>query len=679
MKKITRRDFLKVAAVTTAAAVPLAGYGIFYSAKGKYPGWRSPFLRDSLDEYNPLLEYYVSGIPLLVLYDENALNPFGKFLGEILTAEGFNCFATKTTGAIDRSLLENYDLVLLAESSLSQEQIASLEYFVDRGGILVSMRPSPGLSALMGIKVETQEISDGYIQAIDGHPITDGIEKQSLQFHGTASLYQLAGAQALAWISPTSTVDPLFPAITVNQYGEGYSVAWAYDLAKSVVYTRQGNPIWADQERDGLDGIRTIDMFPQWIDLDRISIPQADEQQRLLVKLLTRLSKDQFPLPRFWYFPEDANGILVATSDSHMNSWDAIEKIIEIVEEFEGHLSIYYTPQLVNTSGRMVRRVRSWITDNLPIVQSVLNQSFGSPTPQQVENWRNRGHEFTLHPYVEEGLEQGWNQYILEFTGRGYGPLSSTTRTHRILWKGWVESAKLQASIGIGMNLDFYNVGPSFELRGGGWGSGYFIGSGQAMRFIDENGEILSIYQQPTQLADDHLIDWSKTEMSQFSWTGWPKLSGEAAAKVYRDMLFRSIQHHPSAIAMIFHTDPIAVGGESAKQEEDFLRGSLGYALEKHIPVISAEAWNNFINAKNSLNFQEIKWQPEIKLLEFDIIGDNNPQVSVSIMVPLFDNSEAEFVIDSVPVVTRTRELSKIVYAVAEITAQPHHVSVKFS
>ncbi len=30
----------------------------------------------------------------------------------------------------------------------------------------------------------------------------------------------------------------------------GHAAAFTYDLARSVVYTRQGNPAWAGQERD---------------------------------------------------------------------------------------------------------------------------------------------------------------------------------------------------------------------------------------------------------------------------------------------------------------------------------------------------------------------------------------------------------------------------------------------
>ena len=80
----------------------------------------------------------------------------------------------------------------------------------------------------------------------------------------------------------------------------GQVAAFAYDLARSVVYTRQGNPAWAGQERDGEQPpiIRSDDLFfPDWIDLDKVQIPQADEQQRLLANLIEHMNRDSCRCP----------------------------------------------------------------------------------------------------------------------------------------------------------------------------------------------------------------------------------------------------------------------------------------------------------------------------------------------------------------------------------------------
>ena len=95
----------------------------------------------------------------------------------------------------------------------------------------------------------------------------------------------------------------------------GQAAAFTYDLARSVVYTRQGNPAWDGQERDGTSPIRSDDLYfgnasgdPQadWVNLAKVSIPQADEQQRLLANLILSMNADRKPLPRFWYLPRGA-------------------------------------------------------------------------------------------------------------------------------------------------------------------------------------------------------------------------------------------------------------------------------------------------------------------------------------------------------------------------------------
>ena len=112
----------------------------------------------------------------------------------------------------------------------------------------------------------------------------------------------------------------------------GEAAAFAFDLARSVVYTRQGNPAWAGQERDGVAPIRPDDLFfgakrgnpqPDWVDLNKVAIPQADEQQRLLANLITRMARDVMPMPRFWYFPRDEKAVIVMTGDDHASGGTA--------------------------------------------------------------------------------------------------------------------------------------------------------------------------------------------------------------------------------------------------------------------------------------------------------------------------------------------------------------------
>ena len=115
---------------------------------------------------------------------------------------------------------------------------------------------------------------------------------------------------------------------TVGTAG-GQAAAFTYDLARSIVYTRQGNPAWVDDKRDGTGaarasapndlfyGAKAGDVQPDWVDLDKIDVPQADEQQRLLANLITEMNLDKAPLPRFWYLPRGEKAAVVLTGDDH--------------------------------------------------------------------------------------------------------------------------------------------------------------------------------------------------------------------------------------------------------------------------------------------------------------------------------------------------------------------------
>ncbi|MBL7064784.1 MAG: hypothetical protein ISS49_11360 [Anaerolineae bacterium] len=141
-------------------------------------------------------------------------------------------------------------------------------------------------------------------------------------------------------------------------------VAFTYDLAKSIVLTRQGNPAWAGQERDGVYGIRASDMFvgqggePNWIDNSKIHIPQADEQMRVLSHAIERLNADQRPLPRLWYFPDLSKGMLIMTGDSEGCGTACVDVPMQHVRSYGG----YYTAYLLGTDSTPAASLAGWLT-----------------------------------------------------------------------------------------------------------------------------------------------------------------------------------------------------------------------------------------------------------------------------------------------------------------------------
>ena len=70
-------------------------------------------------------------------------------------------------------------------------------------------------------------------------------------------------------------------------------------------------------------GDAAFDPQPNWVDLSKVAIPQADEQQRLLVNLLGMLTADKKPLPRFWYLPRGLKAAVIMTGDDHASGGTA--------------------------------------------------------------------------------------------------------------------------------------------------------------------------------------------------------------------------------------------------------------------------------------------------------------------------------------------------------------------
>src|SRR5262249_6813799 len=149
------------------------------------------------------------------------------------------------------------------------------------------------------------------------------------QFHGTADQYVPTSARTVATLYSDATHATAYPAVTINTSGTGQAAAFLYDLTTSVIYTRQGNPAWAGEERDVPAPIRADDLVcsakagdvqPDWIDLTKVPIPQADEQQRLFANLIAMMTAPRGPVPHLWYFPKGYKAVVVMTGDDHANA-----------------------------------------------------------------------------------------------------------------------------------------------------------------------------------------------------------------------------------------------------------------------------------------------------------------------------------------------------------------------
>ena len=273
-----------------------------------------------------------AGEPILVV--TAPANPFSTYYAEILRAEGLNEFATSDIAAVSPATLADHDVVILGEMPLTASQVTMFSDWVTAGGNLIAMRPDKQLAGLLGLTDAASTRANAYLLVNTASGPGTGIVNETIQYHGTADVYTLNGASSIATLYATATTATSNPAVTLRSVGAsgGQAAAFTYDLARSIVYTRQGNPAWSGQERDGIGPIRSNDLFygnasfdpqPDWIDLNKVAIPQADEQQRLLANLITEMNLDNLPLPRFWYLPRGEKAAVIMTGDDHGNGGTA--------------------------------------------------------------------------------------------------------------------------------------------------------------------------------------------------------------------------------------------------------------------------------------------------------------------------------------------------------------------
>ncbi len=512
------------------------------------------------------------GGPILVIV--NGANPFSQFYAEILRAEGLNEFAAVDMSTVTPAMLDAHDVAILGEGSVSPGQATMLQTWVEGGGNLIAMRPDSDLLGLLGLGSPSGSLGNAYLKVDTSKSPGAGIVGQTIQFHGVADRYTASGgAQTVATLFSNASTATANPAVTLRAVGSkgGSAAAFTYDLAKSVVYTRQGNPAWAGQDRDGISPVRSNDMFfgpmagdvqPNWIDFNKVQIPQADEQQRLLTNLIGEMNSDRKPLPRFWFLPRDEKAAVVMTGDDHANG---------------GTLGRFAQYKEMSSPGCEVEvwecvRGTSYIYPNTTF------------TDAQVAEYVKDGFEFGLHLFTgcsdwadQADLETLFSNQLTSLEANFPSmPPTSTHRTHCIVWSDWATEAKVELLNGIRLDTNYYYWPESWIQNR----PGLFTGSGMPMRFADVDGSLIDVYQAATQMND---------EANQ---------SYPATADVLLDNALGS-QGYYGVFTANMHTDDVKSSGSDA---------IVASALARDVPVVSSHQMLAWLDGRNQSSFGSIEW-----------------------------------------------------------------------
>ncbi|MDB5119054.1 MAG: Fibronectin type domain protein [Sphingobacteriales bacterium] len=515
-----------------------------------------------------------SGGAILVI--SSSINPFSRYTAEILRAEGLNGFAAKDITEVTATDLANYDVVIVGNFPLSVANVTMLTDWTTAGGTLIAFKPDSKLAPLMGITASGGTLLNKYLLVKSSSVAGAGIVNQTIQFHGAADLYTLSSATSIATLYSGASTATTNPAITIRNVGAngGQAIAFTYDLAKSIVFTRQGNPLWEKQKRDGqIDPIRSDDLYygnasfdpqPDWIDMNKVHIPQADEQQRLLTKIIIQGNADKKPLPRFWFLPKGLKAAVVMTGDDHANGGT--------VARFNHYKELSTSNTADAVADWTAIRSSSYIYPNTPI------------TNAQLAAFQNDGFEISLHlntncnNFTENSLmsdlESQWTS--LSSVLPGINP-QTTHRTHCLAWSDWSSQPKIEALRGIRLNTTYY-------YWPGAWINdkpGMFTGSGMPMRFADLEGKMIDSYQLTTQITDESGINISNhIALLLNNATGPLGYYGVFCANMHTDL-------------------DISDGSEAI----------IAAAVAKQIPIISANQMLTWLDGRNNSSFSNMQWQ----------------------------------------------------------------------
>jgi hypothetical protein len=532
--------------------------------------------------------------PLLVV--TSAANPFSSYLPEILRAEGLNEFDVLDISRVSRAALSEHDLLLLGDTPLTAFQAAMITEWVEDGGKLIAMHPDKRLAGLLGLADAGGTLADAYLRMETGSGPGVALVAVPIQYHGSADRYWLRGATSVATLYSSSSAATLSPAVTLNAIGRGQAAAFTYDLARSVIYTRQGNPAWSGQARDQEIPIRAYELFfgasrqdpqPDWVDFNNIAIPQADEQQRLLANLILGMMTKSKPLPRFWYLPRGLAAAVVMTGDDH--GYFQLGQGGAVAARFRDYLNA--SPPGCNLEDWECVRATAYVFPPAVASNALRNEQAAEAISQ--------GFEIAVHfneycsDWKPAALDDIYTRQLHSFALRYVGvPPAQTGRTHCVSWSDYDSQPEVELEHGIRLDTNYYYYPPTWIKNR----PGLFTGSGMPMRFASRRGTVIDVYQAATQMTDESGQSYPFTiDVLLDNATGPLGYYGVFTANMHSDI-----------------SDTLAA------------RSIVTSAQSHGVPVVSALQMLKWLDGRNGSFFSALEWKRDVLTFTVSVAAGAN-------------------------------------------------------
>lgn len=534
--------------------------------------------------------------PILIIGDSQTEARLSGYISEILHVEGYNWFAVHDLAAspLTPEQLAGHAVVILSHVHASDETQNALLQYVDGGGGLIALQPPEQLASGLGLSPFSRDIADRYIAINKFCALNSGVDWPPLQFHGRAELYLWHGepAHVMAYFAASPDFITKHPAITVGKRGQGSWAVFAYDLAESTVLLHQGRREQASTgaypDYDGDRSFKPNDLFVGHLDPALCPLPQADLQQDVLVRILEWMAEVSAPLPRLWHFPEAAPAVAFINGDGDSMSLSDLMQTVATCDRYQ----VPYTAYLK--------------MDDHPKVEPAYESAL-----------RQQGHDFGQHAFAgaKPTLEQMRAQLRAEMEAfrTRYGHESVTYRGHSVIWVGWTEMAKYLRENEVRLDTNFaaarYHHG------------GYVNGSGLPVKFMDEDGRLIDLYEQTTMSTDD---GWTTdkifaTPMSMEECVALSKEQADAAIEQYHTV------YHP-----YFHPLRTRSGPTSSQH---WLEGVLGYCKERGFHFVNGVDWVNFNDARRLLHITAYDFQPATLTLRVTLEAEMDVR-ALSLILP---------------------------------------------
>jgi hypothetical protein len=191
------------------------------------------------------------------------------------------------------------------------------------------------------------------------------------------------------------------------------------------------------------------------------------------------------PLPRFWYFPNGVEALVVMTGDDRGVTGGTAARFDQFIAASPGGCAL----------------------DDWECVRATAYVAPGSPmTAAEALSYEAQGFDIAFQAstgcsdYTPSSLAASYasqlGQWMVQFAGIA-APL--TERTQCVAWSDYDSQPQVQASHGIRLDTNYYYWPPVWAADR----PGFFTGSGMPMRFAKADGTLIDVYQAATQLTDE--------------------------------------------------------------------------------------------------------------------------------------------------------------------------------